>query len=209
MIRKHNFRIPFALLIFLLTTFYFFNKNPKFLMAGSNDNVSGYAWSDNVGWVSFNCINNGNCIQVNYGINVDQSGLFSGYAWSDNMGWISFNQQDLTNCPIVPCEARITGGLLNNAYPKQINGWAKVLSTNSWISLRGNNYGVQLESNGNFSGWSWEPEIIGWISWNGLNYSVVTTALPAVIPIPPPPPPPLPPSKPALLTPGTIKEIKP
>jgi len=52
--------------------------------ADENDNVWGWAWSENIGWISFN--------GVNYGVNIDPaSGDFSGYAWSENIGWIKFD----------------------------------------------------------------------------------------------------------------------
>ena len=89
--------------------------------AGSEHNVSGWAWSANIGWVSFNCTNKqlcsitnqycavdsdcpvsetcsrDTCSTVNYGVNIDTAtGNFSGYAWSSNIGWISFQE---TNPP--------------------------------------------------------------------------------------------------------------
>ncbi len=57
-------------------------------------NVSGWAWSENIGWISFNCIDTDSCGDVFYGVDVDLStSAFSGYAWSENIGWISFNRK--------------------------------------------------------------------------------------------------------------------
>ena len=93
--------------------------NVEYAMAATTDNVSGWAWSENIGWISFNCANydtcqggtddglactgsncgDGACINTcdnfsDYGVNIDPStGGFSGYAWSDNVGWISFNRK--------------------------------------------------------------------------------------------------------------------
>ncbi|MCX6800462.1 MAG: hypothetical protein NT091_04935, partial [Candidatus Falkowbacteria bacterium] len=39
--------------------------------AGTSDNIYGYAWSPNFGWVSFNCTNTFSCGTVNHGVNVD------------------------------------------------------------------------------------------------------------------------------------------
>src|SRR4030065_362935 len=58
--------------------------------AGSDDNIAGYAWSENIGWISFNCINQGTCATSNYGVTINSGGDFSGYAWSENVGWINF-----------------------------------------------------------------------------------------------------------------------
>ena len=109
-------------LFLILTTLFFiavFGLLPlKGVRAGASDNVSGWAWSENIGWISFNCTNvpkvcNGGatttgsvcsgaadcpgaacvdtCSLSNYGVKVSTStGLFSGYAWSENIGWISF-----------------------------------------------------------------------------------------------------------------------
>jgi hypothetical protein len=64
---------------------------PLKVFAGSEHSLSGYAWSDNIGWVSFNCTDFGTCGAVDYGVNVDNSGYLSGNAWSSNIGWISFD----------------------------------------------------------------------------------------------------------------------
>ncbi len=62
-------------------------------------NLSGWAWSDAVGWISF-CGNassgsgaTGGCpASPSYQVKVDPvSGDFSGWAWNDAIGWISFN----------------------------------------------------------------------------------------------------------------------
>ncbi|MBS3903325.1 MAG: hypothetical protein KGZ30_03055 [Anaplasmataceae bacterium] len=76
----------------------------------SNDgggNLSGWGWSDTVGWVSF-C---GNATQNSswdgskwvcpasptYQVTIDTGGDFYGWAWSDVVGWISFNGLDTTS----------------------------------------------------------------------------------------------------------------
>lgn len=58
----------------------------------SNDgsgNLSGWAWNDNFGWISFS----GTAADSSsYGVIVNGStGDFSGWAWNDVIGWISFN----------------------------------------------------------------------------------------------------------------------
>jgi hypothetical protein len=53
-------------------------------------NLSGYAWSENVGWISFSCENTSSCGTVDYGVIIDFDGLFDGYAWGENIGWINF-----------------------------------------------------------------------------------------------------------------------
>jgi hypothetical protein len=160
---------------------------------GENE-VYGWAWSKNIGWISFNCCNyhNGditnllnNCSSSNYKVSIDpNTGVFAGYAWSSNIGWISFNQQD---CPEGPCGARLD---LNN---NKISGWARAYQTNwqdpnlggwsGWIRFNDPNpnnepnYGVSLNrSNNEFEGWAWggggnsyESAVLGWISFNCNN----------------------------------------
>jgi len=53
----------------------------------ANGNLSGWAWSESFGWISF-----ASTTPVTYGVTVSTStGEFNGYAWSENIGWISFN----------------------------------------------------------------------------------------------------------------------
>ena len=147
-----------------------------FIVSTVGGNVSGYAWSDNDGWLSFSCDNNSSCNTVDYGVDINSiSGLFSGYAWSDNLGWVSFNTSDLVGCPFGTCEARVTGGFFGT-FPKSVTGWGRVLSLanasgGGWISLSGTSpsYGIQLASDGKLSGYAWESDVMGWISFSGSN----------------------------------------
>jgi len=59
----------------------------------ANGNLSGWAWSESFGWISF-----ASTTPITYGVKVAttttanyQAGEFDGYAWSENIGWISFN----------------------------------------------------------------------------------------------------------------------
>lgn len=59
--------------------------------------LSGYAWSDAYGWISFNCSNHSGCGTSNYSVTINpNTGVFSGYAWNDVLGWISFNCADFS-----------------------------------------------------------------------------------------------------------------
>jgi hypothetical protein len=61
--------------------------------------LSGWAWSDAVGWISLNCSNAGTsgCAGHEYGVTIVNSATypgqaeFEGFAWNDIIGWISFN----------------------------------------------------------------------------------------------------------------------
>ncbi len=152
-----------------------------FVRASSSDNLSGYAWSSTIGWVSMNCTTGGSCGTSNYGVSVDGNGLMSGYAWSSNAGWVSFNNSDLTGCPTAPCEARFdkTTGFAT--------GWARALAGagadyetggwGGWLHLAGT--GHQVKAVGcSWEGYAWgggsteETATVGWLSFKGTNYGV-------------------------------------
>lgn len=108
-------------------------------------NVWGWAWSENIGWINFNCYNdyNGdgirenNCLPIDYGVKINGStGVFSGYAWSENIGWISFNQKDLTGCPSGACQAKIDLDSASASYG-HLSGWAKPMFTNKYEFFSG------------------------------------------------------------------------
>jgi PKD repeat protein len=165
-------------------------------LAGIEHDVSGWAWSENIGWISFNSLNcdaNGDgrsdgsppgCPPAgtpiaNYGVNLDRSTkIFSGYAWSENVGWITFNESELSGCPTSPCRAWL--GSDNKVY-----GWARALAYgggwDGWIRLRNDskNYGVWLDTSTSpqeFRGWAWSDMGIGWISFNCKDVSCSTSS---------------------------------
>ncbi len=127
--------------------------------------VEGYAWSSNIGWISFSCRNLNSCGSSNYGVTLDRtSNTFSGYAWSSNIGWISFNSSDVSGCPTAPCAPGITGGVLH--------GWARVINSmgggegyEGWIHLSGPGYSATFDGE-RFAGFSWGNKVVGWIKWN-------------------------------------------
>jgi hypothetical protein len=65
-------------------------------------NLSGFAWNDAIGWISF-CGGNGTnqCPgSISYGVTIDSNGDFQGYAWNDIEGWVSFNCINHGGCDI-------------------------------------------------------------------------------------------------------------
>ncbi|MDE1874925.1 MAG: hypothetical protein KGH68_02570, partial [Patescibacteria group bacterium] len=137
---------------------------PAATHAGTQDNLTGYAWSSNIGWVSLNCTNTNSCNSVDYGVNMNADGTLTGYAWSSNIGWIQFG--GLSGFPngngTQSKNAEVDG---NN-----LKGWARALSNDSswdgWISLSGAGYGPTL-SGSSFSGYAWGSNVVGWISFSG------------------------------------------
>ena len=53
--------------------------------------LTGYAFGENIGWVSLNCSNDSSCATVDYKVSNDGSGILSGYAYGENVGWIKFD----------------------------------------------------------------------------------------------------------------------
>ena len=70
-----------------------------------NGNLTGWAWNDAIGWISFTCDhtsdgtsppNNVNtCSTSNYQVTVSGvNGVFTGWAWNNIVGWVSFNKNN-------------------------------------------------------------------------------------------------------------------
>lgn len=132
-------------------------------MAASNP-VSGYAWSENIGWIHFNPPLGGVFLD-------DVTGNFSGYAWSENIGWVDFGPT--SGYPAAP-----NYGAKMDLATGFITGWAKAVAGGSsgsggwdgWINMNGSspNYGVISNLiTGDFSGWAWASDVVGWISFSG------------------------------------------
>jgi hypothetical protein len=180
------------------------NLAPKIALAGTGDNLHGFAWSDLYGWISFNSTNcdiNGNgvidspgddsrpvgCQGVgttvpNYGVNVNPAtGDFSGYAWSSNAGWIDFSPDEPYPLSGPAYSAKLNFGTGN------VTGWAKVvaLGDEGWIKMRkepgdsGGDYSVTVSSN-DFHGWAWngndDDSGVGWISFHCGDTGAVACA---------------------------------
>lgn len=172
----------FILILFttIVLSLFLFNQDVK---SGSEHNVSGWAWSENIGWISLNCENEYNgvlenhCDDSNYGVHINEDGLFSGYAWSENIHWISFADFDRDGdidandkeIPGSPCEPNCKATF--DSETGIVSGWARALSYNDdwdgWISLGNSTYGVFVnQETGEFEGWAWGSDIIGWINFN-------------------------------------------
>jgi hypothetical protein len=172
-----------------------FRDDRAIVKAQGSNNVSGYAWSEGIGWISFNCSNDSSCGTIDYGVNVDATtGNFSGYAWSDNVGWISFNRSDTGDPPADPYTNPAETIIANyDSATDKVNGWAKILSLgdDGWINFNqpnesglplefpatlpidfgGVSFGVSISSDtSEFTGWAWngndDGSGIGWISFN-------------------------------------------
>lgn len=159
------------------------------VQATDDDNVYGYAWSSNIGWISMNnCTDPGTtpstCVGQDYGVTYDNAGNMSGYAWSSNVGWVKFEGTGFgggspAHIDLVTGEmsgwARVCGGMKAASYwlpnstnctgPDRTDGW------DGWISLRGTNpdYGVSFNAAGDGSGYAWGSDVVGWVDFGNVK----------------------------------------
>ena len=169
---KKKFLLFLIINLALFGGFFIWQNQIEKAKAGSTDNVWDWAWSENIGWISFNCIDREadtgkTCLDANdpafnpavnladYGVDIDEDsvspthGYFSGYAWSENIGWINFSPAGpYPEAPNFPVRVDIDG--LTCGGVGQVCGWATAVST-GWIKLRGqtteaspNEYGVSI-----------------------------------------------------------------
>ncbi|MFH1838639.1 MAG: hypothetical protein ABH808_04090 [Candidatus Kuenenbacteria bacterium] len=165
-------------IIFIMSVFFIFSHQ-----AQAVGNTRGWAWSENIGWISFNCNNsiegkpNGTCETVDYGVNIEESGenagKFSGYAWSENIGWINFGP--LSGYPVDPQEQAKLNISQTCGAEEKVTGWAQVENTNGWIKMSGKikdseiEYKVKRDGKTEYlTGWAWSEDF-GWISFNCKN----------------------------------------
>jgi len=168
-------------------------QHPQFVHAQSTTGLSGYAWSDTIGWISFSCATGGPtgnniCATSNYAVAADTSGSLTGYAWSDNIGWIKFG--GLSSFPTG------SGTTAQNAQVSGVNvlGWARACAGTStgncstmtsrtdgwdgWIALSGTWTDVTA-SGSNVSGYAWGGDVVGWIDFD-LTTFAANTPVPSV-----------------------------
>ena len=178
--RKKQFILAVAV-VFLLGlsgVFNFFTAE-----AALGFDLTGYAWSENIGWISMNCKTGGAtgndiCDTSNYKVSVNSGGMITGYAWSSNIGWIKFG--GLSGFPSA------LGNYGGNAKVNEniFDGWARACAGTSggncssmnnnpyagawdgWISLKGSNYGVN--SNPSAESYAWGSDVVGWVNFSQI-----------------------------------------
>ncbi len=133
--------------------------------------LTGWAWSDTIGWIDLNCTNTSVCGSNNFGFSINSAtGVLGGYAWSENIGWISANSSDLGGCPSAPCSASISGSSLTgwlkavSGGASQAGGWDGFIALNDKNTGDAISYGVTL-TGGNFGGYAWGDTNVGWVSF--------------------------------------------
>jgi hypothetical protein len=171
----------FLIITFLSFLFLFFVLG-EIVEAGPYDNVYGWAWSSNIGWLSFNCYNyygnnpqdlQNRCGNMNYGVNITirrgegtnggDLGIYSGWAWSPNIGWITFNRAIAGKPPAQPFDGENDTYLAQVDFPCAVNprqgegcptlgegkvaGWARAISVCPQLPCQ------TTDNNGGWDGW--------------------------------------------------------
>ncbi|MCR4285957.1 MAG: hypothetical protein NUW00_03640 [Candidatus Kaiserbacteria bacterium] len=177
----HIKTVLYSIIFVVVVLNVFFLLSTPTAHSGATDNLTGYAWSDTIGWISFNSTNEASTT-ADYGVTVALNGDMSGYAWSEHIGWISFNESDGSH--IAPRFDKVSGA---------VTGWARALSPASgvntggwdgWISLSGtatdgSSYGV-VATGADWEDFAWGSDVVGWISFGGMTadgnpYGVIGT----------------------------------
>jgi len=141
--------------------------------------VTSYAWSDNIGWIQF--------YPDFGGVFYDTStGQLSGYAWSDNIGWIKFDglssypapgsdwvAKANTSTGVFTGWARACAGTVPpgdcSSMASRTDGW------DGWIKFNNTGDGISnpvtidltdSDTRGEFHGYAWGSDVVGWISFN-------------------------------------------
>lgn len=150
-------------------------KSPWANAFAGSDEVRGFAWSSNIGWISFNCIDRGTCSSSDYKVTMDLSnGVMSGYAWSSNIGWIDV---DPAGANARPSDKH---GVQINLSDGTMSGWMRALSYgggwDGWIKItdaKVGQGGTITNSAGTGGGWAWGSDVIGWVRFSNTLYSTV------------------------------------
>ncbi len=167
----------------------------SFETTSSDGSLSGWAWSSNIGWVSFNCADADVCPASDYKVRIDlATGLLSGFAWSSNVGWIKFD--GLSDYPssgtaAVPAKINMTNGNGEGwirACAGTVNGDCSTMTSRTdgwdgWIELSGTKHsanaiptptpspiaytGVRMNTGtGDITGMAWGGEVVGWLNFD-------------------------------------------
>lgn len=127
-----NHLLLFALLFIIFAPAFFFSGNlPENVSASNTEQLAGYAWSSNMGWISF--FSGFDPSVPAYGVKMNKAnGELYGYAWSSNYGWVKFGpeQDQSRNITVAPENApedpKVWSYLDLNS--NQLKGWARVCS---------------------------------------------------------------------------------
>lgn len=140
-----------------------------------NGELSGWAWSSNIGWISFNSDNTGSTVPYSVTIDPDTK-VLSGYAWSSSLGWLRFGSgltgpiEGGDNWPAkIGEDNKLTGwARFCSVYVSGCSGETKTISGSElgswdgWLKMENVTYNQEL---GRFEGFSWGSLNVGWVNF--------------------------------------------
>ncbi len=145
---------------------------PLGIYAAENDNVWGWAWSGNIGWVSFNCKDGGeggsdvcSSDNSNYGMNINEDGYVEAdsWIWSKNIGWITFDPKIAGNPPVSEDDFS-SEGYLAKVKSGALLGWARAIAgckDSNWDTTEKKCTGSGPgDRTGNWDGWIRFSEVV-------------------------------------------------
>lgn len=179
-----GFFILLCALVFIWASF----PSP-FVYADSATQMTGWAWSENIGWISFNSKNcdankdgqsdgtpsgcpAAGTPMTQYGVTRQSNGDLTGYAWSEHIGWIKFDPSgpypgSPNRSARVPNVGAASGWFRAIASDASWDGWMKFDS--------GGNYGSGVSLGGSqgttLQGYGWGSDVVGWIHMSGVTQS--------------------------------------
>lgn len=148
--------------------------------AATGDNTSGFAWSANVGWISFNCtsqpdgcdaspggldggLGGGGGAGTGGGTGTGGAGGAGGFIYTPHQGnvpTVSFLDKPRLNI------FSALNRTIHSAFSNGIFNISTAYADGEITDLTSSSYGVSVDpTTGNFSGYAWSP-YVGWISFN-------------------------------------------
>lgn len=144
-------------------------KGMPMVEATASDNVYGWAWGPNFGWIGLNCLNDydgdgkitlsspdeNHCSSGAYGVNIGVTGEFDddSYAWSDHTGWMDFAP---ASTQAIDPEGGATQDCTLNT-DGTISGWVRSVAAHwpnpacyDWVKMRGD-----IMPNADFDTYTW------------------------------------------------------
>ena len=168
---KASYNHMYIMNVFLKTVFafLFFILPFSFAYAGQTDRVKGWAWSENIGWISMNCTNTDYCGTIEYGVTIlGDNTTMNGYAWSSNIGWIDFSNATFNSVSgVISGTAQVLAG-----EDKTTDGWDGIIQLSDTTPFA---YNVDVQNNSEAEGWAWGSDVVGWVSFNCSNLNTCGT----------------------------------
>ncbi len=136
----------------------------------------GYAWSENIGWISFT--------DGNKPVIVASNGDMNGYAWSENIGWVQFG--GLSDFPDTSrgTNAKLVNGIATG-WVRAVAGFPPVAKNgvtpldnrggwDGWIDLNGVKINPAGAASPTFgtpckNGCAWGSTVVGWVDFAGVQ----------------------------------------